>query len=204
MKAETLLADASFLYAALNSAQTNIFIADREFKLTYMNPKAEQTLKNIKNGILEVFGVRVEDLIGKSIDIFHKNPAHQRKILSDPKNLPHQAYIQLGPETLDLLVSPIYDKDKNYIGAMVTWEVITKKLEMETKASQMNSMMENAPINIMLVIKKLEDELIKLKQLVDKFIETKKQLNVSDNLIHEANQIALSNGNNVLNQSGEK
>ena len=55
-----------------------------------------------------------------------------------------------------------------------------------------------------LVIRRLEDELIELKQLVDKFIETKKQLNVSDNLIHEATQTALSNGNNVLNQQGEK
>ena len=69
--------------------------------------------------------------------VLHKNPAHQRKILSDPKNLPHQASIQLGPETLDLLVSPIYDKDKNYMGAMVTWEVITEKLAAEQKSQEM-------------------------------------------------------------------
>jgi methyl-accepting chemotaxis protein len=72
-------------------------------------------------------------MVGRSIDIFHKNPSLQRNILSDPKNLPHQAEIQLGPEVLDLLVSAIYDGDQNYIGAMVTWEVITKRLEMEKR-----------------------------------------------------------------------
>ena len=32
-------------------------------------------------------------------------------MLADPKNLPHRAIIQLGPEKLDLLVSAILDKD---------------------------------------------------------------------------------------------
>ncbi|MCH8313904.1 MAG: methyl-accepting chemotaxis protein [Nitrospinae bacterium] len=110
-----------------------------------MNPASSTTLKTLEQYLPD----RVDNLVGQSIDIFHKNPAHQRKILSDPKNLPHQANIQLGPETLDLLVSAIYDKDKNHMGSMVTWEVITEKQKMETKASQLTSMMENAPVNIM-------------------------------------------------------
>ena len=123
----------------------NIMYADTDLKLQYMNPASSKTLKTLEQYLPD----RVDNLVGQSIDIFHKNPAHQRKMLSDPKNLPHQANIQVGPEILDLLVSPIFDSDKNYIGAMVTWEVITKKLELETKTSQVTSMMENAPINIL-------------------------------------------------------
>jgi len=51
-----------------------------------------------------------------------------------------------------------------------------------------------------LVIKKLEDELTKLKQLVENFIETKKKLNVSDNLTQEVDQTALSTIKNVQNR----
>jgi methyl-accepting chemotaxis protein len=129
----------------MENAPINIMYADTDLILRYMNPISTKTLKTLEQYLPD----RVDNLIGQSIDIFHKNPAHQRKILSDPKNLPHQANIQVGPEVLDLLVSPIYDKDKNYMGAMVSWEVITKKLELETKAAQVTSMMENAPINIM-------------------------------------------------------
>ena len=78
----------------------------------------------------------MDEIVGRSVDIFHKQPEHQRRILSDPKNLPHRAQIQVGPETLDLLVSAIYDQDKNYIGPMVTWEVITAKLEMERRIKE--------------------------------------------------------------------
>ena len=51
-----------------------------------------------------------------------------------------------------------------------------------------------------LVIKKLEDELTKLKQLVENFIETKKKLNVSDNLTQEVDQTTLSTIKNVQNR----
>ncbi len=129
----------------MENAPINIMYADTDLILQYMNPISAKTLKTLEQYLPD----RVENLVGKSIDIFHKNPSHQRKILSDPKNLPHQANIQVGPETLDLLVSPIYDTEKNYMGAMVSWEVVTKKLELEAKASQVTSMMENAPINIL-------------------------------------------------------
>src|SRR5262249_30236244 len=67
---------------------------------------------------------------------FHKNPAHQRKILGDPKNLPVRANINIGPEIADLLVTAIYDQHKNYLGPMVTWELITEKLEGERKIKE--------------------------------------------------------------------
>ena len=31
-------------------------------------------------------------MIGQSIDIFHKKPEHQRRLLADPRNLPHTAH----------------------------------------------------------------------------------------------------------------
>lgn len=48
-------------------------------------------------------------------------------MLADPANLPHRATIGLGPEWLDLLVSPMFGADGEYIGPMVTWEVVTAR-----------------------------------------------------------------------------
>src|SRR5262249_30686553 len=80
--------------------------------------------------------VKAENVLGSSIDVFHKNPAYQRKILSDPKNLPVRAEIQIGPETADLLVTAIYDRHKNYLGPMLTWELITEKLQAQRKIQE--------------------------------------------------------------------
>jgi methyl-accepting chemotaxis protein len=58
-------------------------------------------------------------------DVFHKNPSHQRRILSDAKNLPMRSNISRGRDTLVLDVSPVFDRARNHIGAMATWSVIT-------------------------------------------------------------------------------
>ena len=79
-------------------------------------------------GLAHLLPCKVEDVVGSSIDIFHANPAHPRRMLADPKNLPHRADIKLGPETLNLTISAIYDKDKRYDGALVTWEVVTDRV----------------------------------------------------------------------------
>jgi methyl-accepting chemotaxis protein len=104
-----------------------ILFADLDLKIQYMNPASTRTLQTLE----KFLPVKASQMIGQAIDIFHKDPSHQRRMLATDKNLPHRTNISVGPETLDLLVSPIYDKDKKYVGPMVTWEVITTKLATE-------------------------------------------------------------------------
>jgi methyl-accepting chemotaxis protein len=129
----------------MQNAPTNVIFAGTDLVIQYMNPSSLQTLKRLEH----LLPCKAEEIVGKSIDIFHKNPAHQRRLLADPKNLPHNAHIQLGSETLDLLVSPIYDANQNYLGPMVTWEVITEKLRLEREAARVQSMMESTTINVL-------------------------------------------------------
>ena len=129
----------------MENAPINVLFADKEdFQITYANPASIKTLKTIEQHL----PISVDQLIGSSVDVFHKNPAHQRKLLSDPRNLPHTAQIQVGPEVLDLLVSPIYDKDQNYIGPMVTWSVITEKLATEKREKESNENMMSVLTNV--------------------------------------------------------
>jgi len=118
---------ASRAIGMVENAPINIMFCDRDCKITFINPASVKTLKSIEH----LLPVKADQVIGQTIDIFHKQPEHQRQILSDPKNLPRRRNIQVGEETLDLLVSPIFDGEKRYLGAMVTWEVITEKLALE-------------------------------------------------------------------------
>ena len=115
--------------SVLDNIPVNILLSDTDFRITYVNPKSLQTLKTIE----KLLPCRAEEVQGKSIDIFHKNPSHQRALLSNPKNLPHRAKIKLGDEALDLFVSGVFDSSGTYQGAMVTWEVTTEKLKVFTQ-----------------------------------------------------------------------
>lgn len=107
----------------MESIPINVMMANRDLELVYMNPASIKTLKTLEH----LLPKRVDQLIGEKIDIFHKAPEYQRKLLSDPKNLPRKAKIKIGGETLDLLVSAILDKDGQYIGPMASWAIITDR-----------------------------------------------------------------------------
>lgn len=127
------------------NAPVNILYCDLDFNITFANKASVNTLKRLE----QYLPISLDQLVGTNIDIFHKNPAHQRKLLRNEKNLPHRAEIGVGPETLDLLVSGVYSEAGEYIGVMVTWDIITEKLETEKGLAQVKSMIENAPINVM-------------------------------------------------------
>jgi methyl-accepting chemotaxis protein len=132
---EKVKADAEMarIAAIVENNPGNMMVADLDYKLSYINPAAKATLKTIE----QYLPVKVDSILGQTIDVFHKNPSIQRKILSDPRNLPHQGMIQVGPEILDLRINPIIDNNGNYLGPLVDWSVVTEKVAMEKNAEEM-------------------------------------------------------------------
>ena len=125
----------------------NVMTADPNdgFKINYINKTSIKTLKPLEH----LLPAKADALLGQSIDIFHKNPAHQRRILSDPKNLPHRAKIKLGDEVLDLSVSAVMDKNGKYLGPMLSWSVVTEQVKQEAEAARLLQMLDDMPINVM-------------------------------------------------------
>jgi methyl-accepting chemotaxis protein len=113
-------------------APINIMYADRELVLRYVNPAALQTLRRLE----PFLPTRADEMLGKPLDIFDRDPAHQRRLLADPSRLPHQARLPLGPEALEVTGCAIRDRAGEHIGTMVTWEVVTAKLETERKVRE--------------------------------------------------------------------
>ena len=115
------------MQTALDNVGTNIFLGDRDRHLVYMNKKSKETLKGLESVLRETFHFSVDDLLGRCIDDFHKDPQFQKQLLSNPNNLPHRAEIHLGPATLDLQVAAVFDEEGEFCGTIVNWEDITAK-----------------------------------------------------------------------------
>lgn len=109
----------------VDNAPVNMMYADLDLNIRYMNPRAEQTLRKLEAHL----PVKVDQMIGSSIDVFHKAPEYQRRLLADARNLPRTATINVGPELFELTVAAMLDLHGKFIGPMITWEVITEKVE---------------------------------------------------------------------------
>lgn len=141
------------LQAMVESAPINMMLADRDLKITYVNPATKKNLAPLAS----LLPVSLDKIVGANIDIFHKDPSHQRRVLGDVKNLPRNAVIKVGDQSLDLTVNAILDGKGEYVGAMACWANITDKLNLEARTKLM---MEEAQQNA----QALQD---KVNQLLD-------------------------------------
>ncbi|MDQ2650680.1 MAG: methyl-accepting chemotaxis protein [Actinomycetota bacterium] len=140
--ADDALAHAARVQSMMDNAPTNMMFADKDLVVRYMNPASLRTLRSIEQHL----PCTADEVVGSNIDIFHKNPVHQRTILADPDSyLPMTSQIRVGPEILELLVSKITDADGEHIGAMASWQVITEKVAAEQFAAE--SAADTAAIN---------------------------------------------------------
>lgn len=118
---------------AMNAVATNILVCDAEFNIIYGNEKSAHTLRYLDSVMAEKFGVRADQVVGGSIDRFHKDASHQRNLLQGLRGRNHTAEFKLGEETLSLSASGLFDADGNFSGAVVNWELITEQKRMEAE-----------------------------------------------------------------------
>ena len=132
--------NAVFFKQLVESTTARLIVANRDLQIVYMNPSSIKTLASIQH----LLPCKVEDMVGQSIDLFHSTPEQARRILSDPKHLPHRANIQLGDEYLELNVVAIYDEHGDYVGPMVNWDLITERVMAEKREETLQAEQEQA------------------------------------------------------------
>lgn len=112
--------------SALERVSSAVMFVDREFKVTYANQTTRDLLtKNAEHFRKLWAGFDPNNMMGVCIDVFHKDPSHQRRLLADPSRLPHKAQIQVGPLTFELKISANLNAKGAYIGTMLEWGDVT-------------------------------------------------------------------------------
>ncbi|GGB35443.1 chemotaxis protein [Roseibium aquae] len=130
----------------LDALPTAVMTCDiKDFRIDYANRASIELLRTIEH----LLSVSADTIVGTSIDVFHKHPTHQRRLLADAKNLPHEAKINLGEEVLELNISPLFDSKGTYHKAVLVWNVITEKVKADREAKRLLQMIDKMPINVM-------------------------------------------------------
>lgn len=164
----------------------NIMMADpEEFTINYINGTSRNTLKTIEH----LLPISAEEVEGVCIDVFHKDPSHQRNILKDPNNLPYNSKINLGEETLQLDVAAILDKTGYYIGPMVCWSVITAQ--------------ENLAKNVMEVAQLVSSKSDELSQTAGNLSQTANELQTRSSATSTASEQTSANVQTVASATEE-
>lgn len=113
--------DNARLKLALDTCTSNVMMADANFNIIYVNEALRSFLTESEKDIQkDLPRFSVATLIGTNIDIFHKNPAHQRGMVEGLKT-PIKTSIQVGGKSYNLVAAPIFGKNRERLGTVVEW-----------------------------------------------------------------------------------
>ena len=114
---------------AADMITTNMMIADENLTIVYLNQAVIDLLQEAEQEIRrDLPNFSVANLIGSNIDVFHKNPSHQRRML-ESLSATHRATIVVGGRTFDLVASPLKDRAGKRAGVAVEWADAALRLQ---------------------------------------------------------------------------
>ncbi len=142
------------LQGAIDQSATPMMMVDRDLVINYVNQATMSLLKENEATFKQNwpdFNAQKDSILGTCIDVFHKDPAHQRKLLSDPSNLPWKSDIHIQHLTFELNVSAIHDASGAYIGNALEWHNVTEMRAQENKAIQLQGAIDQSNTPSMMI-----------------------------------------------------
>ncbi len=129
---QRMIADANArVKQALDWVTTNAMVADSDFNIVYTNKSLQNMMKEAEHDLKTALpNFDADNLVGKNIDVFHKNPSHQRNLLSSLTGT-HKTQIEVGGRVFSLIANPVVNDDGAKIGAVVEWNDRTKEVSIE-------------------------------------------------------------------------
>jgi len=158
MDAREVAASSTRIKTAVDSVTTNVMLADQDYNIIYMNPAVQKMMLEAESDIQQLIPhFNASELIGTNIDVFHKDPSHQRKILDALKDT-IDADLSVGSRCFKIIANPVFDDNGKRIGTAVEWRDRTeelariaaeeKQLEIERQFARENQRIRTALDNV--------------------------------------------------------
>lgn len=128
-----VLAENGRIKQALDNVSSNVMIGDNDLNIIYMNDAVTKLFAEAQSDIRkDLPNFDANKLIGTCIDLFHKNPAHQRGLLANLAGT-HTAELKLGSRTMRVIANPVTGADGERLGTVVEWADRTEELAVEAE-----------------------------------------------------------------------
>jgi methyl-accepting chemotaxis protein len=120
-----IAAESARVRSALDAADVNMMITDADLNIVYANPAMRRMLEAAESDLKSALpDFAVDSVVGSSIDVFHRHPEHQRRLLATLE-APHRATITPGGRKFELTVTPVFDTAGRRAGVVTEWRDLT-------------------------------------------------------------------------------
>jgi methyl-accepting chemotaxis protein len=132
LEAERIIAaENQRIRVALDNVSSNVMLANPEREIIYMNKNVEKLFNEAEIDIRkDLPNFNAAKLLGSNIDGFHKNPAHQMRMLEN-LTTSHLSELSIGGRTMRFIANPVIDDEGNRLGTAVEWTDRTLEVAVE-------------------------------------------------------------------------
>lgn len=127
-KEKVMLAEMARIKSALDSTTTNVMITDAENTIVYCNKAVMEMFREYEEKLRsDLPRFDVDKVIGSSIDVFHRNPSHQQRMIGDLQST-MRSTISVAGLSFSLIINPVRNDAGQRVGTVLEW--INLKQEM--------------------------------------------------------------------------
>jgi methyl-accepting chemotaxis protein len=131
---------------ALDNVSTNVMIADTDLNIIYANKSVTAMLSEAESDLRkELPNFNASNLVNTNIDQFHKNPAHQRALLTTFNSM-FNTQIKVGNRIFGLSANPVISVQGERLGSVVEWKDRTAEVAIENEVAGIVSAASNGEL----------------------------------------------------------
>lgn len=122
---------------ALDNVQSGVMVANTNLEIIYTNDSVERMFKAAENDFRQHLpNFDVNKLMGANIDSYHKDPAHQRRLLDNLKEA-YSSELVIGGQHVNVIASPVINDEGERIGFVAEWKNRTQDILIEQEIGQL-------------------------------------------------------------------
>ncbi|KKD60798.1 chemotaxis protein [Grimontia sp. AD028] len=130
-EARTIAEENARVRQALDCVSNNIMMSDSEHQVIYLNNAAKEMLQTAADDFRqELPDFDPDSVVGQSIDLFHKDPHHQRQVLENVSETFTSEFF-VGTKVMAISAQPMFDDEGERIGTVIEWTDRTSEVAIE-------------------------------------------------------------------------
>jgi len=122
---------------ALDNVQSGVMVTNTNLEIIYTNDSVERMFKAAEQDIRKQLpNFDVNKLMGANIDSFHKDPAHQRRLLENLKEA-YSSELVIAGQHMHVIASPVINAEGEHIGFVAEWQNRTQEVKIEQEIGEL-------------------------------------------------------------------
>lgn len=157
---------------ALNNVSSGIMMTDQDLTIIYTNKFVQDLFASREHEIRKQLpNFDASKLLGSNIDIFHKDPAFQRKLLAGLTEAVHSE-LTIANLHLTVVVSPVISEDGRHVGYVTEWLDRTAEVKVEQEITHVVAAAGQGDFTQRITEQGKKGVILALSQNINRLIET--------------------------------